>query len=162
MTSKPLIPEGEVIGPNCVWVIRSDLIWVRISWDNYHAHNCTYGIKGISKFSPYHIMVRSQYWPDLRSPNTKSIDIRFVGTDAHIKFWKFYINLLKSLKICSRSTIANVLQVRSFDLLRWPDLTCPNHLLPKCVQWMLGKICKVWTPHFQVFNNGTGDYHVGL
>ena len=41
-------------------------------------------------------MVRSQNWPDLRSPKSKFRDINFVGTDALINSWKFHIDTSKT------------------------------------------------------------------
>ena len=65
-------------------------------------------------------MGRSQKWPDLRSPISKIRDIRFVGTDELIIFWKFH-NFPWNIVAVAR--LESYFVVGSLDLTWWPDLT---------------------------------------
>ena len=64
-------------------------------------------------------MGRSQKWPYLRSPISKIRDIRFVGTDELIIFWKFH-NFPWNIVAVAR--LENYFVVGSLDLTWWPDL----------------------------------------
>ena len=64
-------------------------------------------------------MGRSQKWPDLRSPISKIRDIRFVGTDVLIIFWKFH-NCPWNIVAVAR--LESYFGVGSLDLTWWPDL----------------------------------------
>ena len=64
-------------------------------------------------------MGRSQKWPDLRSPISKIRDIRFVGTDELIIFWKFH-NFPWNIVVMAR--LESYFVVGSLDLTWWPDL----------------------------------------
>ena len=64
-------------------------------------------------------MGRSQKWPDLRAPISKIRDIRFVGTDEFIIFWKFH-NFPWNIVAVAR--LESYFVVGSLDLTWWPDL----------------------------------------
>ena len=64
-------------------------------------------------------MGRSQKWPDLRTPISKIRDIRFVGTDELIIFWKFH-NFPWNIVAVAR--LESYFVVGSLDLTWWPDL----------------------------------------
>ena len=64
-------------------------------------------------------MGRSQKWPDLRSPISKIRDIRIVGNDELIIFWKFH-NFPWNIVAVAR--LESYFVVGSLDLTWWPDL----------------------------------------
>ena len=83
-------------------------------------------------------MVRSQKWPDLRSPISKIQDIRFVGTDDLIIFRKFH-NFPWS--IVAVAWWESYFVVGSLDLTWWPDLTWPwAEISTKVAEEMGGKV----------------------
>ena len=56
----------------------------------------------------------------------------------------------------SSGMISKLLEVGSWNLLWWPDLTWHGQFcLPKCAQWMVGKSHQVWARYLQAFGNGT-------
>ena len=83
-------------------------------------------------------MGRSQKWPDLRSPISKIRDIRFVGTDELIIFWKFH-NFPWNIVAVAR--LESYFVVGSLDLTWWPDLTWHwVEIFTKVAEKMGGKV----------------------
>ena len=83
-------------------------------------------------------MGSTQKWPDLRSPISKIQDIRFVGTDDLIIFWKFH-NIPWNIVALVRWESYFV--VGSLDLTWWPDLTWPwAEIFTKVAEKMGGKV----------------------
>ena len=83
-------------------------------------------------------MGRSQKWPGLRSQISKIRDIRFVGTDELIIFWKFH-NFPWSIVAVAR--LESYFVVGSLDLTWWPDLTWHwVEIFTKVAEKMGGKV----------------------
>ena len=83
-------------------------------------------------------MGRSQKWPDLRSPISKIRDIRFVGTDHLIIFWKFH-KFPRNIVAVAR--LESYFVVGSLDLTWWPDLTWHwVEIFTKVAEKMGGKV----------------------
>ena len=91
MTSNYL--KGRSLGQDRIRIIVSGQIWKYIEINS--TFSSCYGKNGVWTFSHCLIMVRSQNWPDLRSPRSKFRDIHFVGADTFINSWKFHIDILK-------------------------------------------------------------------
>ena len=66
-------------------------------------------------------MLNSQHWLDLGSPKQKFYDMRFVGTDAIIKSWKFHTDPLKALATVQVQYFWTEGHLNCYGDLTWPD-----------------------------------------
>ena len=65
------------------------------------------------------VMVWSKNQPDLRPPKSKFRDMPFVGTDALINSWTFYVDPFGTVATAQWQIF---LEVGSLDVTWWPDL----------------------------------------
>ena len=89
-------------------------------------------------------MERSQNWPDLRSPISKSKfwDKHFIDTLACSNRWKFQGNRLIGVAL---RNIQTFYEMRSLDVTWWPDLRWPgSKIFREGGERMPGKVCQKW------------------
>ena len=67
-------------------------------------------------------MVWSENWPGLRSPKFKFWDIHWVGTDALIKSWMFYVDPFKLLPLRNGKYFCMLSHLTWPSDLTWDDL----------------------------------------
>ena len=70
-------------------------------------------------FFSHWLIMRSQNWPDLRSPISKFWDINFIDTVVCSNRWKFQGNRSVGVALTNIQTFYGV---RSLDVTWWPDL----------------------------------------